>query len=249
MAKSNGILKIEGTIEDLTFYKKDGQNFVRRKGGVSKERIANDPNFVRTRENNNEFSISAGAGKSLRLALGSLVFKAKDTKMTSRLLRTMSVIKKFDTVSARGNRQISVGLGTPDGKLALQGFDFNANAALNSVLFAGYDLDTATGVVSLNDFVPLEQLRYPEGATHVSFQSAVLGIDFDTEDSDLALSNVVNLPLSLTPSAFSLTPTSVPATTGVTLFLLAISFFQEVNGQQYSLKNEEYNVLHVLEVV
>lgn len=249
MAKSNGILKIEGTIEDLTFYKKDGQNFVRRKGGVSKERIANDPNFVRTRENNNEFSISAGAGKSLRLALGSLVFKAKDTKMTSRLLRTMSVIKKFDTVSARGNRQISVGLGTPDGKLALQGFDFNANAALNSVLFAGYDLDTATGVVSLNDFVPLEQLRYPEGATHVSFQSAVLGIDFDTEVSDLALSNVVNLPLSLTPSAFSLTPTNVPATTGVTLFLLAISFFQEVNGQQYSLKNEEYNVLHVLEVV
>jgi hypothetical protein len=55
MAKTSGIIKIEGTVEDLTFYKKDGRNFVRRKGGVSKERIENDPNYVRTRENNSEF--------------------------------------------------------------------------------------------------------------------------------------------------------------------------------------------------
>ncbi|MCF6130122.1 hypothetical protein L1S35_10580 [Flavobacterium sp. AS60] len=249
MAKSNGILKIEGTIEDLTFYKKDGKNFVRRKGGVSKERIANDPNFVRTRENNSEFTITTGAGKSLRLALGSLVFKAKDTKMVSRLVKTMSDIKKYDTVSARGNRQIYVGLGTPDGKLALQGFDFNANAPLSSVLFTTYELDTATGVVTLSEFIPLEQIRFPEGATNVSIQSAVLGIDFETEVSELALSNVVNLPLNLTPTPVTLTPTSVPTTTGVTLFLLAISFFQEVNGQQYSLKNEEYNVLHIVDVI
>lgn len=28
-----------------------------------------------------------------------------------------------------------------------------------------------------------------------------------------------------------------------------ISFYQEVNSVQYSLKNEEYNVLNILEVV
>ena len=39
MAKANGIIKIEGTVEDLTFYRQDGKNFVRRKGGISKERI------------------------------------------------------------------------------------------------------------------------------------------------------------------------------------------------------------------
>jgi hypothetical protein len=204
---------------------------------------------VRTRENNTEFGISARAGKSLRLALGSLVFKAKDSKVTSRLMKTMSAIRKFDTGSARGSRQVYKGLSTPDGKLALQGFDFNANATLNNVLFTEYDLSTSSGVVSLLDFIPLEQLRFPEGATHVSFQSAVLGIDLATEVSELAMSNVVNLPLSLTAAGVTLTPTSVPTTSGVTLFLLAISFFQEVNGQQYSLKNEAFNVLHVLEVV
>ncbi len=81
MAQSTGILKIEGTIEDLTFYKKDGKNYVRRKGGVSKERIANDPNFVRTRENGSEFGHSASAGKMLRLAASSMVFKAKDSQL------------------------------------------------------------------------------------------------------------------------------------------------------------------------
>lgn len=165
------------------------------------------------------------------------------------MMKTMSVIKNYDATSARGQRQVYAGLGTPDGKLALVGFDFNLNAPLSSVLFASYDLETSTGKVTITDFLPLEQIRFPQGATHVSFQCGVLGIDFETEVSELALSNVENLPIDLNPSTITLTPTSVPATTGVTLFLLSISFFQDVNGIQYSLKNEEYNVLQVIEVI
>ncbi|MEK8180773.1 hypothetical protein WMW71_10520 [Flavobacterium buctense] len=249
MAKSNGILKIEGTLENLTFYKKDGESYVRRKGGVSKERIENDPNYLRTRENNSEFATAAGAGKMLRMALGSLIFKAKDSKMTSRLVKTMSDVKRYDTTSARGQRQVYNGLGTPDGKMMLNGFDFNINAPLSTVLFAIYDLDTATGVVTIPNLVPQEQIRYPEGATHVSFQSAVLAIDFETETSELVLSTIENVPINLTPTSVTLTPPSVPTTTGVTLFLLGVSFFQEFNGVQYSLKNEDYSVLQVVEVV
>ncbi len=63
MAKVNSIIKIEGTVEDLTFYKKDGVNFVRRKGGVSKERIGNDPNFIRTERIIPNSDTVAAAGK------------------------------------------------------------------------------------------------------------------------------------------------------------------------------------------
>ncbi|NJM80445.1 MAG: hypothetical protein HC854_14030 [Flavobacterium sp.] len=249
MAKSNGILKIEGTIEDLTFYKKDGKNFVRRKGGVSRERILNDASFVRTRENGAEFSHSASAGKLLRLALGTLVFKAKDSKLSSRLVQTMSKIKNLDTLSLRGQRRVSAGLATAEGKQTLKGFDFNANAPLKSVLFAPYTFDSATGTISFTDFVPAEQLQFPQGATHFSMQSAVLQLDFETEASEIAYSAAVNLPISLTPNSSVLTPTTVPTGTGVQLFLLFISFYQEVNGVQYSLKNESYNVLHIIEVL
>jgi hypothetical protein len=249
MATTNGIIKIEGTIEDLTFYKKDGKNFVRRKGGVSKDRIATDPNYVRTRENNDEFSGNASSGKLLRLALGSLVFKAKDNKLSSRMLQLMSRIKNLDAVSNRGKRNVAQGLTTTEGKLLLDGFDFNANAPLKGVLYAPYTLDLASGKISFSNFIPAEQLQFPQGATHVSLQSAVLGIDFDTTVSEIAYSGIENLVINLTPSSPTLTPTSVPATTGVQLFLLMISFYQEVNGIQYSLKNEEYNVLGIVEVV
>ncbi len=161
----------------------------------------------------------------------------------------MSRIKNLDTVSTRGNRQVSVGIGTAEGKQLLKGFDFNANAPLKSVFFANYDLDTATGVTTVTDFIPLEQLMYPQGSTHISLQSAVVHLDFATQESEIALSNLVNLPLNLTMSTSVLTPSSVPLGTGIQMFLLFISFYQEVNGVQYSLKNEEYNVLNVVEVV
>lgn len=249
MAKSSGVLKIEGTIEDLTFYKKDGKFLVRKKGGISKERIENDPSFIRTRENGSEFGHSGKAGKILRLALGNMVYKAKDNKLSSRMLQVMSQIKNHDLTSVRGERKVGLGLTTAEGKQLLKGFDFNNNAALKSVLFAPYELDTATGVITITNFTPVEQLQFPQGSTHVSFQGAVLAIDFATEVSEVAYSNIENLAIDMTVSNRVLTPTSVPTGTGIQLFLVMISFYQEVNGVQYSLKNEEYNVLHVLEVV
>ena len=47
MAKLNGILKIEGTLQDMTFYKSQDGHLVRTKGGVSGQRIANDPAFIK----------------------------------------------------------------------------------------------------------------------------------------------------------------------------------------------------------
>lgn len=249
MARTSGIIKIEGTIEDLTFYKKDGQNFVRKKGGIPKDRILNDPNFVRTRENGSEFAHSASAGKVLRTAVGSLVFKAKDSKLSSRLLQTMSKIKNLDTTSARGLRQVANGVATPEGKLALKGFDFNNRAHLKSVLFAPYVLDTATGTISFTDLIVAEQFHFPQGATHIALQGAFLNLDFETQVSDVKYSNIVNLPINLVASSPVLTPIGVPVGVGSQLFMMMISFYQEVNSMQYSLRNEEYNVLNIIEVI
>jgi hypothetical protein len=56
MAKLKGILKIEGTLQDMTFYKTQDGHLVKTKSGVSADRIANDPAFARTRENGTEFA-------------------------------------------------------------------------------------------------------------------------------------------------------------------------------------------------
>lgn len=249
MAKTNGIIKIKGTIDDLTFYKKGNSTYVRKKGGVNKERIHSDPNFVRTRENNNEFSHNVSQAKMLRMAMGSLTFKAKDANLSNRLMQTMSRIKNLDATSSRGERRVSIGLETPEGQNLLKGFDFNLKAPLQGVLFSPFAVDTTTGNIAFTNLMPAEQLQVPTGATHVSFQGAVLHLDFETGDSAIAYSPVTNLPVNLTPQSFVLTPANVPTGAGRTFFLLHLSFFQAVNNLQYSLKNEEYNVLNIVAVL
>lgn len=49
MARQSSLIKISGTLEDLTFFKSADGHMVRMKGGVSGDRIKNDPAFARTR--------------------------------------------------------------------------------------------------------------------------------------------------------------------------------------------------------
>ena len=63
MAKFEGIFEIQGTVKGMSFYKTKDGLMVRSKGGISKKRIANDPAFQRTRENNSEFGHNAKMGQ------------------------------------------------------------------------------------------------------------------------------------------------------------------------------------------
>ena len=69
MARQVGILKLKGTIGDITFYKTKDGHMARQKGGIEKERFLNDPNFQRTRENAAEFGRAGKASKALCTAI------------------------------------------------------------------------------------------------------------------------------------------------------------------------------------
>ena len=236
-------------MENLTFYKSADGHLVRTKGGVSKNRIKNDPAFKRTRENGMEFAESAHAGKLMRTAVGTMLFHAKDRRLSSRLLGIMAQIKNLDTISIRGERKVSEGLGTVEGRLLLKGFDFNAQAALGSVLYVPVVLDISTGKVTVTDFIPGEQIMFPQGATHFSMQCGFVNLDFATGVFETTYSPVENHLLDTTPTTFTMTP-SAPATgSGTAIYVLLIEFFQQVNGVQYPLNNGAYNVLNILDVV
>ena len=132
--------------------------------------------------------------------------------------------------------------------MLLQNFDCNENAILAQVLRADYTVNTTTGEISIPDFIPGTQLVAPPGATHVTLQSAFLNLDFTTEVRDLQLSDPVNLPINLTPDNVTLTPAAVTGT-GITMMLLQLSFFQEMNGVQYHLNNGAFNTLNIVRVV
>ncbi len=249
MAKYKSLFKVQGTLDDVNFYKTEDGYQVRTKGGVSKSRIQSDPAFERTRENNNEFGSSATSGKILRRAIVDLVSNAKDNKLASRVTQLMTQVKNFDLTSARGSRNVATGIITPEGKLPFRGFNFNRKSSLTEVLLSDYNLDTTTGEVTINNFTPIQKLVVPTGATHVEFTAGFLNLDFETLEKDFQLSNVEVLPINGTTATITLTPAAPATGTGQNFYLLKVAFFQEINNIQYPLKNGTFNALQILEVL
>lgn len=249
MARQKGILKIDGMIEDFSFYHTKRGSFVRRKGGVSAERIASDPAFIRTRENGREFASTASAGKTLRNALRPMLLNATDDQTVSRLAKVMSEIKKLDGTSVRGERNVGLGIADPKARLLLKGFNFNENALLSVILKKKYNVLAANGEISISDLKPIDDLIFPVGATHVSFKGGWARIDFTSGEAELFESNVVSLKLDNTVGIVKLTPSAQPTGSGTDLFLLRLEFYQEMNGVQYSLKDSSSNALGIVEVI
>lgn len=243
MAKQKGILKIQGTLDDITFFKSQDGYMVRQKGGVSSERIQNDPSFQRTRENGAEFGRAGKAGKIVRTAFRPVIQLARDNRVVGRLTKAMMQVVKSDTASARGSRNVA------EGDISiLEGFEFNTSVPLSNTLFAPYTatIDRVTGSLSveIGSFMPLSMLAAPAGTTHFKMVSAAAEIDFathlytvDTSESTMLMWD--NEASGAITPAGSLTPNS----TKHLLLLLGVQFYQEVNGTQYPLKNGTYNAL------
>jgi hypothetical protein len=249
MAKFDGIFEIQGTLQGMTFFKSKDGLLIRKKGGISKKRIKNDPAFQRTRENGTEFGHSAKMAQLMRKSVANLVSLAKDYRVSSRMVQAMTLVKNYDLTSVRGARKVWIGLVAAAGKQSITGFDFNLNSPFDSVFRGQYDLDPVTGVVVISDFNPTTNLSLPQGATHASLSVAVSSVDFELENYGTTFSPKENFPLTTGLLNFSLTPASLPGGTGTVFYYFLIEFFQELNGVQYPLKNNSHNVLYLMEVV
>jgi hypothetical protein len=248
MAKLKGIIKIEGTLQDMTFYKTQDGHLVKTKSGVSAARIATDPAFARTRENGAEFGSAAKAGKMLRNCVRVLLKSASDNRVVSRVTQLMYKVQLKDTTNARGERMVSIGIATPEGQNLVKSFNFNDKAVLGTVLHKPYAVDTSTGVITIADFIPSQDIMPVPGATHVALIGAFAAVNFETGESEIQYTNAENLPIDDTATPITLTPTAVPTVTGTQFFLLEIVYLQEVNGTQYTLNNGLFNALSIIDV-
>ncbi|TRX01392.1 hypothetical protein [Flavobacterium gawalongense] len=248
MARQKGIIKLKGTIGDITFYKTKDGHLAREKGGIDANRIANDPAFQRTRENGSEFGRAGKAGKTLRTALRTLLLNSADNRMVSRLTQAMVKVIQADMTNERGLRNVI------DGEAELLiGFEFNIGGKLGTTLFAPFvaAIDRISGDITVDivPFVPANMIAAPSGTTHFKIISAGVEIDFETEKFVVASSESDILPWDSNPTADinhinSITPDSVSP-----LFLaLGVEFYQEVNGRMYPLKNGSYNPLSLVQV-
>ncbi|RYZ49551.1 MAG: hypothetical protein EOP49_16030 [Sphingobacteriales bacterium] len=200
MAKQKGIVKIKGTVGDLTFYKSGDGYIVKEKSEIPRSKLLNDPAFIRTRENMSEFARAGKASKVLRNAVRTLLLAAKDNKVVSRLTKAMTEVIKADATSLRGLRNVI------DGETELlRNFDFNIGAPFTAKMYAPYAvvIDRAAGTmtVDLPAFNAARNIVPPDGATHCKIVSAGADIDFTNEVSQSGVFESPFLPLVETLTA------------------------------------------------
>jgi len=249
MAKQKGIIKLEGTIGDITFYKSQDGYLAREKGGIDANRIASDPAFQRTRENGNEFGAAGKAGKMLRVALRALLQNTADNRMVSRLTQEMVKVVQADAINARGERNVI------DGEAELlEGFEFNKNGKLGTALYAPFAavINRVAGLLNVDipPYVPVNMISAPGGTTHYKIITAGAEIDFENETYVIDNNNSAILPWdSVVTTALNLSNAVTANSTHPLFMALGIEFYQEINGVKYTLKNGAFNALALVKVL
>jgi hypothetical protein len=59
MAKQSGPIKVTGTVQGLTFYKLEGNYYVRQKSSLTRKRVKTDPAFANTRKENDLMALAS----------------------------------------------------------------------------------------------------------------------------------------------------------------------------------------------
>jgi len=249
MARQKGIIKLQGQMGGVSFYKSQQDGFLaREKGGVDATRIQNDPSFQRTRENGAEFGRAGAAGKLLRTSLRGLLLSIADSRMTSRLTAEMVKVIQADVTNTRGQRNII------DGEAELlEGFEFNDNAKFYSTFFAPFtpSIDRTAGTLKVDvpAYIPGNMIAAPQGATH--YKITVAGVEIDFEGGTYVMNMTSTPEIVLGPqneAAVALSNAMTAASTHPLFIAFGIEFFQQVNGAFYPLKNGFYNALALVKI-
>lgn len=248
MAKQRGVVKLEGTVGDVTFYKSKNGYIAREASAITGDRIKTDVKFRRTRENMSEFGRAGKSGKLLRDAIRELLQYAKDGKIVTRLVTAMMRVIKADKTNVRGQRNVI------DGEAALlEGFECNITSPLSTsfVVRPEISIDRAAGkaVISLPAYVPEEHVVIPAGGTHYKLVSQAAEIDFEAGTSVVNIKKTDFMPWSAVEQPPMTIETTFTANSKHPVFvLLGIQFSQMANGQQYALSNDAFNSLSIVKV-
>ncbi|MEO6668533.1 MAG: hypothetical protein ABIN36_03585 [Ferruginibacter sp.] len=248
MAKQKSIVKLSGTIDDITFSQtKDG--FVARKSikKVSKETLATDPKYARLRENISEFNRGVSAGKQMRIAVQDALLNCADKRLGTRMTQAMMAVLLSDSSGKRGERTVA------NGNVALlKGFNFSAASQLSTSMKLVFPsaIDRAAGKLTADipSFVPEDVLVPSKGATHFKIHSVGLEINFDNNLHNSKLFESAGIALGTDPTpAISILHDLGANSTNPLFLLVGIKFYQEVNGVFYPLKSNSSNALTIIE--
>jgi hypothetical protein len=87
MAKYTSIVRLSGRVGDAVFYDYRDLQVMRMAGNLTKDRIARDPAFARSRESSREFGGSSVAGALIRQGMGPVLKRCPDGRLAASLTK------------------------------------------------------------------------------------------------------------------------------------------------------------------
>jgi len=140
MARQTSVFTLKGTIKGINFYTRKGKSYARSITSLNKQRIENDPAFLRTIENAKEFGGCKKVVKSVRLGLIEFIKTMSDYNTFNRLTGFIKQIN-MKGLGDRGKRLINM----QEYGYLLDGFEFISDSSFNSVFRGSFELEQSVG--------------------------------------------------------------------------------------------------------
>ena len=244
MARQIGPPFIVGRLGGLQFYEMNGKYFVR----IAQPSSKGTPQSPRSKENSQEFSELLSVGKDLRLALGWYWRMLKNPQRNGKLVKYLNLVKKADRQSVRGERKVSIGIRSEEGKGYLRGLDLNHVAPLRNSLIRASQLQISITGIHFHGFDPSSDLIFPTGSEGVRITSLLLVADMDVKQYKLIESNSTDVYRNSPVSDLQLTFPEMPSEGSVRFILLSLMYFQTDHAGNTVYAALPENVLSVLDV-
>ena len=243
MAKSTGIIKINGLLDGKVFYRRNGKDIIQSPGGFNGDRIKSESRYEKTRQLNSEFGDCARQASVLKTLLHPFLCVIPDSYIYNWMQTMLVKLKNHDAISASGSRNASTALQTEAGQKLLGTFQFNRNCALNSVLTAPFFANLETGSLTiLKDSKPV---RFPKGTHYAAIQFVLLRMDFDTPSAVLEVSENYILTKQLAIEEDLVLNAMLPKGNGVLMGLVSVRFLN-LFGEEFVFVKDVRNVLGIM---
>lgn len=230
MAKTQGIVRLRGSIDGVTYTEGINGRLSRSKSSLNKAKMDANPKFETLRLLQSELGAYSKFGSLLRSGIKPELARVKATRGVQRLNKILNQLKNEDSVNRLGQRTVATALTTSRGKSLLTGFDFYGKSSVYSLLTKNFSIDETTGEASIVDFTPIYDVIAPRSATHMAFKLVTVCLDADDMLVTTSRSDEVYLPLSDASLDLTLTPETPPIATTFCFYIVQIIFFNEING-------------------
>ncbi len=230
MAKNQGIVRLRGSIDGVTYTEGVNGKLSRSRTSLNKAKMDANPKFHRLRLMQEELASYSRYGALMRSGVRGELARIKPFRGVQRLNKHLNALKNEDTVNRMGQRTVSEGLRSARGVNMLMDFDFYGKTKVSSLIEKKFSIDLATGEAQILGFNPFLDLIAPVTATHVSIKSLFMGLDFREGLVSTTRSPEVYLPIADVRADLILQPDGLPATTAAIYYLVQIIFITEMNG-------------------